>query len=129
MLSDYPLVTLHFVRTKENLVDFLTREGLLPGDYSRFNLNDVKIKDFYSELPKTTFTLPEWINFVEDHPEYLTINTPDHVTPKTITLAINRGIENVKETVTPIEILQEKLTRAEIIKRQKWSWQTFIQPA
>ena len=69
LLSDYPLVTLHFVRTKENLADFLTREGLLPGDCSRFNLNDVKIKDFYSELPKTTFTLPEWINFVEDHPE------------------------------------------------------------
>ena len=119
LLSDYPLVTLHFVRTKENLADFLTREGLLPGDYPRFNLNDVKIQDFYHQLPKTTFTLPEWINFVEDHPEYLTINTPDHVTPKAITLAINRGIENVKETVTPIEILQEKLTRAEIVKKQK----------
>ena len=49
----------------------------------------------------------------------MTINTPDHVTPKAITLAINRGIENVKETVTPIEILQEKLTRAEIVKKQK----------
>ena len=119
LLSDYPLVTLHFVRTNENLADFLTREGLPPGDYPRFNLKDVEIKDFYSELPKTTFTLPEWINFVEDHPEYLTINTPDHVTPKAITLAINRGIDNVKETVTPIDILKEKLSRAEIVKRQK----------
>ncbi len=39
LLSDYPQVKLHFVRTSENLADFLTREGLPPGDLERFNLS------------------------------------------------------------------------------------------
>jgi len=117
LLSDYPLVTLHFVRTTENLADFLTREGLPPGDLERFNLKDVKIRDFYSELPKVTFTLPEWINFVENHPEYLTINNSE--TPQTLALSITRGLDNVKDMVSQLDILKEKLSRAEIVRNQK----------
>jgi hypothetical protein len=64
MISDYPLVTLHFVRTTENLADFLTREGLPPGDLGKFNIKDVHISDFYDQLPKNEFTLAEWITFV-----------------------------------------------------------------
>jgi hypothetical protein len=43
------------------LADFLTREGLLPGDFEKFNLKDLTIDDFYDQLPKTNFTLMEWI--------------------------------------------------------------------
>ena len=45
LISDYPLVTLHFVQTTENLADFLTREGL-PPDKDKFNIKNVEIKDF-----------------------------------------------------------------------------------
>ena len=37
LLSDYPLVTLHFVRTTANLADYLTRQGLPPGDLEKLN--------------------------------------------------------------------------------------------
>jgi hypothetical protein len=73
--SDYPNVTLRFVRTTENLADFLTREGLPPGDLEKFNIKNVQIADFYEELPKQTFTFAEWINFVEANPQYLTVNS------------------------------------------------------
>ena len=123
LISDYPLVTLHFVRTTENLADFLTREGLPPGDLDKFNIKNVQIQDFYKDLPKTEFSLIEWINFVENHPEYLTINsnksTDSKSELKAITLSISKGLENVKEVITPIEILKEKLSRSEIIRNQK----------
>jgi len=118
LLSDYPLVNLHFVRTTENLADFLTREGMLKGDLDRLNIKEIKIIDFYEHLPKPNFSLPEWIEFVEQHPEYLTVNSQNN-SPQSITLAINKGLENIKETVTPLEILKEKLTRANIIQKQK----------
>jgi hypothetical protein len=33
--------------------------------------------------------------------------------------SLSRGLENVKETVTPPDILKEKLTREKIIEAQK----------
>jgi hypothetical protein len=74
LIGDYPDVTLHFVRTTENLADFLTREGLPPGDIEKFNIKDVQVADFHEKLPKHDFTLAEWAKFVEDNPQYLTIN-------------------------------------------------------
>ena len=117
LISDFPNVTLHFIRTNENLADFLTREGLPPGDLQKFNIKNVQISNFAAELPKEEFTFLEWINFVEEHPEYLTINDP-HET-KVITLSISNGLNNITEAVQPIEILKEKLARHKIIQRQK----------
>jgi len=123
LLSDYPNVNLQFVRTTENLADFLTREGLPPGDCEKLNLKNVQISDFYDKLPKTDFTLIEWINFVEQNPHYLTINEEKpHKTKeklKAVTFAISQGIENVKNELKPINILQEKLSRSNIIDFQK----------
>jgi hypothetical protein len=126
LLSDYPQVNLQFVRSSENLADFLTREGLPPGDCEKFNLHNVIIDDFYKHLPKTEFSLTEWINFVGDHPEYLTVNSQlagpkDKVQKvlKAVTLSISRGLENVKDALSPLEILKEKLSRANIISAQK----------
>jgi hypothetical protein len=117
LISDYPNLTLHFIRTTENLADFLTREGLPPGDLPKFNIKDIAITDFSNELPKNEFTFLEWINFVEANPQYLTINNPTE--RKVITLSISNGINNIKETLQPIDILREKLSRKTIIERQK----------
>jgi hypothetical protein len=61
LLSDYPLVSLHFIRTTDNLADYLTRQGLPVGDLEKLNLKHVDVKDFYGKLPKKDFTLMEWI--------------------------------------------------------------------
>ena len=39
LVSDYPNVTLHFVKSGQNLADFLTRAGLPEGDLPKFNPN------------------------------------------------------------------------------------------
>ena len=119
LLSDYPLVTLHFVRTSDNLADFLTREGLPEGDLERFNLKGIEISDFHDKLPQQTFTLTEWINFVEYNPHYLTINEKDHITNNPIIMSLTRGLENIKSVITPLDILKEKLTREGLIKAQR----------
>ena len=58
-------------------------------------------------IPKNEFTFLEWINFVEANPQYLTINNPTE--RKVITLSISNGINNIKETLQPIDILREKI--------------------
>ena len=116
LLSDHPNVTLHFVKTTENLSDFLTREGMPPGDLEKLNIKQVEVSDFYDNLPKATFTLAEWAQFCSDNPHYLTINTD---TAKHLALSINHGVSNVQDIVTPIEILRDRLSRSEIIKLQK----------
>ena len=119
LASDYQNVKLYFVRTSDNLADFLTREGLPPGDCEKFNLKDISIANFHHELPKLEFTLSEWIDYVDSHPEYLMINAPNPQKVKTMALQITAGLDNVKSVVTPLEILRERLSRANIIVSQK----------
>ena len=119
LISDYPQVSLHFVKTTENLADFLTREGLPPGDLVKFSLKDIVIKDFFSKLPQLDFTLLEWSQFVEDNPQYLTVNNQPPAVKISHVLSVNAGLDNVKAISTPLEILREKLSRANIIKAQK----------
>ena len=61
----------------------------------------------------------EWINFVEENPQYLTVNYPSKSETPAIILSISKGLTNVKETLAPIDILRDKLSRSEIIKYQK----------
>jgi len=119
LISDYPQVSLHFVKTTENLADFLTREGLPKGDLVKFSLKDIVIEDFFDKLPQLNFSLIEWSQFVEDNPQYLTVNDKPPDVKLSHVLAVNTGLENVKAISTPLEILREKLSRANIIKAQK----------
>jgi hypothetical protein len=77
LLSDYPLVTLHFIRTTANLADYLTRQGLPKGDLNKIGLKHMEIENFHDKLPKETFTLEEWNTFCKENPQYLTIMDSD----------------------------------------------------
>ena len=115
------MLSLHFVRSQDNLADFLTREGLREGDMPRFNLKYVTVSDFYDVLPKSTFSLQEWCEFCSQNPQYLQINDPlpESEIVKSATFALNAAVENIKATVSPLIILQERLERGEFIKNQK----------
>jgi len=139
VIGDYENVTIKFVKTTENLADFLTREGLPVGDIEKLNLKNIKINDFVDYLPKDTFTLKEWAQYCADHPEYLTITDTKSVysmmqsfkqDPSSIDMSeqaiinrmifsINQAIENVQEVITPLDVLRNRLSRAEIIKNQR----------
>jgi len=116
---DFSNVRLQFVRTTENLADFLTRQGLKPGDLPKLNLKLVGVNDFYDFLPKDNFSLPEWVEFVDAHPEYLTVNQPGSPSLKAIVNAIERGIDNLEAFSTPLMVLQERLSRAEFVRNQR----------
>jgi hypothetical protein len=82
-------------------------------------LKNVQIDDFYDKLPKHNFTLDEWIEFVDAHPEYLSVNQKDHLPIKAVVNAIERCIDNITGFTTPLMILQERLSRAEFVKNQR----------
>jgi hypothetical protein len=64
----------------KNLSDFLTREGLPPGDIEKLNLKNTQILDFVDHLPKEEFTLKEWAQYCADNPQYLTVTDTKTVT-------------------------------------------------
>ena len=68
----------------------------------------MEIADFYDELPQLKYTWQEWIEFVEKHPEYLTINRPAPLTVQAVTLAISYGLENITELMSPLASLKNK---------------------
>ncbi len=70
-------------------------------------------------MPKTNFTLTEWISYVNSHPEYLVLNDLDHTPLPAVVHNLTTGVKNVKSVTTPLEILQEKISREEIFKSQK----------
>ena len=134
LYTTYPGLILQFVKTTDNLSDFLTREGLPKGDLIKYDLKSAVVLDFYDDLPKTNFTLKEWVKFCEQHPEYLTINEKEpkqktySKTAKSVKnskevqnliMSIRQGIENIKDIVTPLDIIKERISRSEIVKNQK----------
>jgi hypothetical protein len=56
---------------------------------------------------------------VQQSPQYLTVNNPEKLPFKTLAMSIAHGLDNIKDVLTPLEILKEKLSRSEIIKNQK----------
>jgi hypothetical protein len=47
------------------------------------------------------------------------VNAPNPQAVKAIALQITAGLDNIKAVVTPLEILRERLSRANIIMQQK----------
>ena len=125
LIGDYPLLTLHFVRTGHNLADYLSRQGMPKGDLEKLNLKNIKIEDFFDKLPDKDFTLKEWENFCTANPQYLTVNNSPTIYQ--ITKSINKGIDNLKEVSSPIEILKEKFSRAKLISEQKKEYSEIYQ--
>ena len=137
MIGDFENVKIRYVRTHENLSDFLTREGLPPGDIEKLNLKNTQILDFVDHLPKEEFTLKEWAQWCADNPQYLTVTDTKTVTDmlisqdktinyldeealvKSTVLAIQQGLANVTDIITPLDIIKQRLSRSEIIKEQK----------
>jgi len=117
IICDFPFLVLHFISTHNNLADYLSRQGMLKGDLQKLCLKDVKIEEFVDKLPKLDFSLQEWTEYCTANPQYLTINqTP---TVMQITKSINRGIDNIRDIVSPLDILRQKFNRDIIIREQK----------
>ena len=114
LYTDHNNVKVKFVKTSDNLADFLTREGLPRGDLEKFALKTVEIIDFFDKLPKDEFTLSEWAQYCHDHPEFLTINRKEEKISKVdknkkeaklvkkLVMSIKQGIDNIKDIVTPL---------------------------
>ncbi len=55
-----------------------------------------EVANFRNDLPKLEFTLLEWIDYVDSHPEFLMVNAPNPQAVKTLALQITAGLDNVK---------------------------------
>jgi dUTPase len=124
LISDYPHVQLHFVRTTENLADYLTRQGLPRGDLEKLSLKDIEISDFYDKLPKHDFTLEEWADFCVQNPQYLTVNKREAIN---VVSAVDIGLQNLRDITEPLKILEERLGRENIVINQKEEFKNIIE--
>jgi hypothetical protein len=127
LLSDYPKVILHFIRTTQNLADYLTRQGLPKGDLEKLDLKNIQITDFYHMLPKEEFTLTEWAQFCADNPQYLTVNSGETPSIHVVSFSIDQGIKNLTDQINPLTILKERLSREKMIDEQNTEFSVIIQ--
>ena len=130
LISDYPQVKIHFVRTFENLADFLTRQHVPATEITKFRIHDTKVENFTT--PKELYTWNEWRRFVNQHPEYLKVTNQKI---NAIKYAINnqnqrvntlKNISHLYKALTPIDILRQKITREKIIQEQKIEFKQII---
>ena len=123
--NNFPTLRIQFIRTKENLADFLTRAGKIPiAEIKKLNLSKVDVEDFEYKLPKNNFTLQEWIQWVNDNPQYL------KTTPKEINNTaevLSASIKNLNDFFHPLIYIKEKLSRENIMETQKEEFKEIIQ--
>jgi hypothetical protein len=62
--------------------------------------------------------LAEWAEFVDAHPEYLSINQQDLLPIKAIVNAIEWGLDNITNFVTNLMVLKDRLFRSEFVRNQ-----------
>jgi len=121
LLSDHSNVKLHFVKSSDNLADYLTRQGMRLGDKDRFIMTNSKISDFYDHMGQCDFTLDQWAKYVEKNPHFL-----KEESTRVVCASLRTGLENVEHFISPLEILQEKISRLRILQEQKLEFPNII---
>jgi hypothetical protein len=105
--ESFPTLKLHFISSGNNLSDFLSRQLQV----SKTDFKNIKLPNYVNSIlddhiPKNKiFTLTEWIDWVNDNPQYLEYITPPHLKNKLI-------------RATPIQYDAEKML-LESIKKNK----------
>ena len=119
LVSDYPQVSLYFVKGTENLADFLTREySVLEGDTEKICRKVKTVHDVYEYLPEKEMNFAEFKQWTEENPEFIEFEQNKKEVKGTV-LAISKGLENIKSLTDPLIVLRELLSRENFVKQQK----------
>lgn len=122
--TDYPLIRFHLVKSADNLADFLTRNNYFDNKgVQRLNLKNVNILPLDPVLDKSTFSVDEWQDFVNSHPEFLLDCTHENIPllkeNQVHVHAITDSTQLILKILNPLEILKDKFSLANIIRLQR----------
>ena len=122
---DYPLLTLRFISTSNNIADYLTRDyNLSRPDLERLPIQNFDIPGLNTFIdPEQEFSLNEWKAFVQKH-EHLLKYTTNNI-PVTVN-ALTQAIKNVNKLLDPLKALKHKMSHENIALQQKWEFQGII---
>ena len=125
LLVDYKNVTLRFVKSDANIADFLSKHFLIsnPMDTERIDIKRFHIAPM-NDVPDRIFTLQEWQEYVDNHPEYLSILDNSTFTPPVLPqLQLNMStvkyLDQAKSLhLDPIFELDKRLSYEKMIMHQ-----------
>lgn len=131
VLQALPQLVIKHVISAENISDFLTRQykvdqpNLPKLQLSRFNTT------VYDDLiPDITFNLKEWTDFVEKHKDFIFTTQNKEVKGKKGNIAkvkVNSPeLKAIATVLTPIQVLKDRLSNAEIAKHQSKQFKDII---
>ena len=141
VIDDYPQLVFGFVRSKDNISDFLTRNFEIEKPcVRRLGLpRFINGEDLDLAIPKDKFEPLEWERFVRANPQFLDeITTPDEridnnfkvnvipsqrlINRKVVSsiVKVERNLRNVEtKLLTPLEILRDNLSYENMVDSQK----------
>ena len=132
--STYPNVIFHFIPSKANIADYLTRVfDVEPSVVKHLNLSKCHI-DQISEMEGKTMSQAEVVRFAEANPQYLTEEKKERKSNpsvsfigRTNTLS-RKELSVIDDTVVPISVLRDKLSEAELIRSQREELPFYFDP-
>ena len=124
LMEEHPNLKLRFIKSEDNIADFLSRDYQVAEPLPKINMPRYVSSTLTEILPDKIFSLAEWKEFVDTHPDYLITSPP---VERTLSVKImNAEQKAIKQVLTPIETLKTRISTEEIIKYQKIEYSDII---
>ena len=126
--DEYPHIKFIFVETKNQIADFLSRFGYVEEKdkkHLKIKPEDFSILDFSTNLPKSDFTITEWIEWVASNPQYASLQ-PEETVKFEESVVNEIYSDQIENYLTPFKILQERLSRQNFILEQNREFSDII---
>ena len=113
----YPQLRFRFIRSKDNLADFMTRDfNAKKLDLKRLQIKNFEVTDLDTYIdPHKEFTLEEWKEFVDQHSHLLSYKKPG---PTLSVKSISKAVKNIHKLLEPTDALKDKLSHQNIASHQ-----------
>ena len=113
----YPQLRFRFIRSRDNLSDFLTRNyNAKKLDLKRLQIKNFEVSNLDNYIdPQKEFSLNEWKDFVDQHQHLLTYQEP--VQAMTVQ-SISKAVKNIHKLLEPTDALKDKMSHQSIASHQ-----------
>ena len=127
LATDWSNLSLRFIKTGQNLADFLTRDlNIQHTDFQRLPLDGYQVPDLLNHIDENKdYTIAEWKCFVEQNQHLLKYDQQDK---KAVSImSLNKTAENIRKLINPVKILEDKLSHENIAKLQKAEYKNIVE--
>ena len=115
IFEEYPNIKLRFIKSEDNIADFMTRNFSLQKPLPKIPLPKYVSSELADNIPDKTFSLDEWKDFVNQNQQYLLDLKKENTAAVNVLKSQN---DMVKLILNPLETLQDLFNITNIKQKQ-----------